>query len=31
MTKWFAAHGLPSEVADTERVVDLLVAEAGLS
>ena len=30
MTKWFASHGLPPEVADTERVVDLLVAEAGL-
>lgn len=30
MTKWFAAHGLPPEVADTERVVDLLLAEAGL-
>ena len=30
MTKWFAAHGLPPEVADTERIVDLLIAEAGL-
>jgi RIO kinase 1 len=30
MTKWFAAHGLQPEVADTERVVELLVAEAGL-
>ena len=30
MTKWFAAHGLPAEVADAERVVELLVAEAGL-
>jgi RIO kinase 1 len=30
MTKWFAAHGLPPEVADTERVVDLLLGEAGL-
>ena len=30
MTKWFAAHGLPPEMADTERLLDLLVAEAGL-
>jgi RIO kinase 1 len=30
MTKWFATHGLAPEVADTERVLDLLVAEAGL-
>ena len=30
MTKWFAGHGLPPEMADTERLLDLLVAEAGL-
>jgi RIO kinase 1 len=30
MTKWFAAHGLAPEVADTELLLDLLVAEAGL-
>jgi RIO kinase 1 len=30
ITKWFAARGLPPEVADLDRVMDLLVAEAGL-
>lgn len=30
MTAWFAARGLPPEVADTERVTELLVTEAGL-
>lgn len=31
MTTWFAARGLPPEVADAERVTELLVAEAGLT
>lgn len=30
MTKWFAAQGLAAEVADTDRVIELLMAEAGL-
>ena len=31
MTMWFAARGLAPEVADAERLVDLLVDEAGLT
>jgi RIO kinase 1 len=30
LTRWFAARGLDPEVADADRVVDLLVAQAGL-
>lgn len=31
MTTWFAARGLAPEVADTERLTDLLLDEAGLT
>jgi RIO kinase 1 len=30
MTRWFVSRGLAAEVADTDRVVDLLLAEAGM-